>query len=352
MVHAVPLGSDFQEGWHVIDDAQTGAYGIIAIHSTAPGPAIGGCRFWNYDRPAELAADAMRLAAGKSYKNAIADLPFGGGKAVLQRPSTDFDREVIFRVFADTIDALDGQYITAEDVGSTVADMRLVRQRTRYVAGLDAQPGRAGGDPSIWTALGVFEAMKTASDMYLGASMGSLTIAVQGIGSVGLRLCRLLKNAGARLVIADIDVARATRLALDLGATAVAAEDIFSVPADVFAPCALGGVLNKQTIPRLAAKLVCGGANNQLADECDGTGLLERGIFYAPDYVVNAGGIISVAAEYLGEATEQVRERVSTIGPRLRHVFEQAEREHSAPNLVADTLARQRVGARRLKAAA
>jgi leucine dehydrogenase len=352
MVHATPLATDFQERLHVINDAETGAYGIIAIHSTALGPAAGGCRFWHYASQADLTADAVRLARGMSYKNALAGLPFGGGKAVLQKPAGDFDRQALFRVFADAVEALGGQYITAEDVGTTVPDMKQIRERTLYVAGLDAEPGKAGGDPSPWTSLGVFESMKTAAEFYFHSGLAGLTVAVQGTGNVGMGLCRLLRDAGAKLVVADVDMARVARLADELGATVVDVHEIFAVDADVFAPCALGGVLNARTIPVLKAKLVCGGANNQLATERDGETLLERGIVYAPDYVVNAGGIINVSAEYLGETTEQVRERVLAIAPRLREVLQQAEREGKPSNVVADSLARQLIAEGRMKAAA
>ncbi len=352
MVHSAPLTNDFQERLHVINDAATGAQGIIAIHSTALGPAAGGCRFWDYASHADLTADAVRLARGMSYKNAMAGLPFGGGKAVLQMPRGEFDRAALFRSFADAVGTLEGQYITAEDVGTTVADMKQVSQRTRYVAGLDAQPGKAGGDPSPWTALGVFESMKVAAELKFHSDLSGLKVAVQGVGNVGRGLCQLLRDAGAKLVVADVDAVRAERLAEEVGATVVPVADILTVEAEVFAPCALGGVLNERTIPRLRAKLVCGGANNQLATEQDGFALAERGIAYAPDYVVNAGGIINVSAEYLGETTEQVRDRVLAIAPRLRLLLQQATREGTPSNVVADSIAQALITEGRLKAAA
>lgn len=194
MVHQPPLATDFQERLQIIHDVETGVRGVIAIDSTALGPAAGGCRLWHYESHADLAADAIRLARGMSYKNAVAGLPFGGGKAVLQRPTGDFDRTAVFRVFAKAVAALDGQYVTAEDVGTTVADMQIVSERTKYVAGLKAKPGMAGGDPSPWTALGVFEAMKAAAAMRLQSELEGLTVAVQGVGSVGRGLCRLLRE--------------------------------------------------------------------------------------------------------------------------------------------------------------
>ena len=334
-------GSDFQERLHVINDAATGARGIIAIHSTVLGPAAGGCRLWRYKNEAELTADAVRLARGMSYKNAMAGLPFGGGKAVLQQPEGDFDRTAMFRVFAQAVEELGGSYITAEDVGTSVEDMKIVNGQTRYVSGLDPKPGKAGGDPSPWTALGVFESMRVAARFALGADLKGLTVAVQGTGNVGAALCSLLAKAGARLVLADVDPKRRDVLAAAHGGTVVGTDEIVGVEADIFAPCALGGALNERTIPRLKAKLVCGGANNQLATPADGEALRDRGITYAPDYVVNAGGIINVAAEYLGETTEQVRERVNHIGDRALTVLKQASHERLCAQVVADRTAQQ-----------
>lgn len=342
---------DFQEQLYVINDRETGVAGVIAIHSTALGPAAGGCRLWHYENQADLTADAVRLARGMSYKNAMAGLPFGGGKAVLQRPKGAVDRATIFRVFADAVAKLDGAYITAEDVGTTVADMRTVRDRTSFVAGLDAEAGKAGGDPSPWTALGVFESMRATAKLSLGSDMQGVTVAVQGTGNVGAGLCRLLRDAGARLIMADVDHVRVEALARELDARVVGIDEIFQAQADIFAPCALGGVLNEKTIPLLKAKLVCGGANNQLASEADGDALLQRGIVYAPDYVVNAGGIINVAAEYLGETTKQVNQRVHQIAARLVTVLSRAQEQGEPTNRVADLLAQKIITEARLEAA-
>ena len=343
---------DFQERLHIINDADTGVTGIIALHSTALGPAAGGCRFWHYETQTDLITDAVRLARGMSYKNALAGLPFGGGKAVLQKPDGDFDRAAVFRVFGDAIAALAGDYITAEDVGTTVADMREVRKRAPYVAGLDAGAGMAGGDPSPWTALGVFKSMKAAARDALHFDLKGSTVAVQGIGNVGGGLCRLLKEEGAQLIVADIDERRAAALANELGAKLVGIDEILSVDADVLAPCALGGILNAETIPSLRARLVCGGANNQLAAESDGAALLARGILYAPDYVVNAGGIINVSAEYLGETSRQVGDRVDRIAGRLLDILRRAAEEQLPPGLVADRMAQDMIASARTRKAA
>jgi leucine dehydrogenase len=329
------------EGLHVINDAATGVTGMIAIHSTVLGPAAGGCRLWNYESQQALANDAVRLARGMSYKNALAGLPFGGGKAVLQRPAGAFDREALFRVFADAVAALRGAYITAEDVGTSVSDMKMVRERTRYVAGLEPQDGKAGGDPSPWTALGVFKSMQAASKVVFGSDMRGLRIAVQGTGNVGAELCRMLSEAGARLIVADIDVDRARRLAGELGGTVVGVDEILAVEADILAPCALGAVLNERSIPDLRVGLICGAANNQLETDRDGEALLEKGIAYAPDYVVNAGGIINVAAEYLGESTAQVEQRLDEIASRLTLILTRAAKQNAPAHRVADEMAQQ-----------
>lgn len=337
MVQYVIGKNDLQETLHLINDEQSGLNGVIAIHSTAHGPAAGGSRFWHYDTNQEMTRDAARLARGMSYKNVLAGLPFGGGKAVLRRPSGNFDRAPLFRAFANAVASLEGTYITAEDVGTSLEDMITVRQRTSYLAGLEPKPGKAGGDPSPWTALGVFESMQAAANFTFGSDIGGLTVAVQGVGNVGANLCRLVKKAGGRLIIADIDRARVNHLAQELDADVVSVDDILSVEADIFAPCALGAVLNDQNIPNLKVRLVCGGANNQLATDTDSDALLAREIVYAPDY--------------LGETAEQVRDRVGQIAKRLTTVLATAGRTKQPPHAVADEMAEQIiVGAGRVAA--
>jgi leucine dehydrogenase len=339
MVHHPVRYPDFQEMLCPIHDDTQNVIGVIAIHSTALGPAAGGCRLWHYENDKLLAQDAVRLARGMSYKNAMAGLPFGGGKAVLRRPAVPFDRKALFKALASAVERLKGQYVTAEDVGTTVADMQFLRQHTRYVAGLETPEGKAGGDPSPWTALGVFESMRAAVQQSLASDLKGLTVAVQGTGNVGGRLCHMLHDAGAKLLISDVDQDRCTKLAAELGVTVVAPDKIVMSDADILAPCALGGVLNDESIPAIKAKLVCGGANNQLRSEADGDALRESGIIYAPDYVVNSGGIINVAAEYMEETTEQVRTRVQQIAGRLLTVLAKAEQERLATNVVADRIA-------------
>lgn len=317
-----------------------GYAGIIAIHSTAVGPAAGGCRIWDYDSAGDALTDALRLSRGMTYKNAMADLPLGGGKAVIYRINTD--RVDAFQKFGEAVEALNGRYITAEDVGASVADMRAIAGRTSYVAGLPKEHGQAGGDPSPMTALGAFVSIKAL----LGGSVQGRTITVQGVGNVGFNLCKLLSEEGAKLVVADVNKINLQR-AEALGVEIAPVDQIHAAKADVFAPCALGAGLNSKTIPELGAPIICGAANNQLATEADGQRLIDRGITYAPDYVVNAGGIINVSAEYLGEAADVVEARVRAIAPRVLHVLDIAKTEGVTPQAAADRIVRDKLAAAR-----
>jgi leucine dehydrogenase len=317
-----------------------GFAGIVAIHSTAIGPAAGGCRIWDYDSADDALTDALRLSRGMTYKNAMADLPLGGGKAVIYRINTD--RVDAFQKFGDAIEKLNGRYITAEDVGAGVADMRAIARSTSYVAGIPKEAGQAGGDPSPMTALGVFVSIKAL----LGGSVQGRTVAVQGVGAVGYNLCKLLADEGAKLIIADVNQANLHR-AQALGAEIAPVDQIHAVGADLYSPCALGAGLSARTIPELGAKFVCGAANNQLEVEEDGARLVARGITYAPDYVVNAGGIINVSAEYLGEAADVVEGRVRAIAPRLMRVLESAKSKGLTPHQAADAIVRDRLAAAR-----
>jgi leucine dehydrogenase len=334
-----------------LQDEQTGLDGVIVIHSTVLGPGAGGCRFWSYGSLSDAIVDASKLAEGMSYKNAMAGLPFGGAKAVIRRPDGAFDRRALFRAFGRAVAALNGLYVTAEDVGTTVADMTEVASETRHVAGLDKGAGNAGGDPSPWTARGVFEAMQAAAQHQLRSDLHGLTVAVQGTGNVGAGLCRRLADAGTKLVIADIDPGRRDRLAKILDAKVVGVEEIARTKADIFAPCALGGALTPRTVAEMQARLVCGGANNQLATPDVADMLLNRSISYVPDYVANAGGVISVAAEYLAEDRSSVLERVAQIGPRVADILTEAASLGQSPAAVADrqaealVLGRMRVAA-------
>jgi leucine dehydrogenase len=326
-------------------DAPTGLRAIIAIHSTTLGPAAGGCRLWSYATTAEAVADALRLARGMSYKNALAGLQFGGGKAVIIGESRRKTPE-LFEAFGRFVDSLGGRYITAEDVGTTTTDMTQVARATRYVAGLGRAPGEAGGDPGPKTALGVFLGIKAAVKFRLGRSdLEGVSVAVQGAGGVGYHLCAKLAAEGAKLSVADVRPAAVQRVCEQFGARAVAAEEVLFEDVDVLAPCALGAVLSTQSIARLRARIVAGAANNQLAQGQDGAALPAAGILYAPDYVINAGGIISVSREYHGGATEaQVIADINGIPARLTEIFERARRENRTTNAVADQMARERLG--------
>jgi leucine dehydrogenase len=327
-------------------DEATGLRAIIAIHSTALGPAAGGCRMWPYASTSEAVTDVLRLSRGMSYKNALAGLPFGGGKAVIIGDSRKAKSNELFQAYGRFVGSLAGRYITAEDVGTTTADMEQVARVTNFVSGLGRKPGEAGGDPAPKTALGVFLGLKAAAKFRLGRSdLEGLRVAVQGVGGVGYHLCRLLAAEGVKLRVADIRQAATQRVSDEFHAVTVPVESVLFEEVDVLAPCALGAVLNAQSIPVIRARVIAGAANNQLAEDKDGTALQVAGVLYAPDYVVNAGGIISVAREYNGGATEaQVTSEIHGIAGRLTEIFERARREGRATNAVADQLARERIG--------
>jgi leucine dehydrogenase len=332
---------DLHQQLHIINDAETGVRGMIAVHSTRLGPAAGGCRLWSYGSARMLEVDALRLARSMSYLHAIAGLPFGGGMAVLQRPEGNFDRAAILRVLGETVKALGGVNITVSDVGTTMADIHAVRGHTKHIAGLGSSSQNVGDGPSQWTSLGIFNAMKVAARLALGSDLRGLTVAVQGLGNVGASLCWRLANAGAKLVIADPNAARTQLLSDSLGAKVISIHAITQVDADIFAPCALGGVLNERTIPRLKVKIVCGSAHNQLADAADAEALLAREITYAPDYVINSGGMIKVAADQRGESVDWVEERMHPIAARLETILKDAAFAGVSPVRVADDMAIQ-----------
>jgi leucine dehydrogenase len=331
---------------HVIRDEAVGLSATIVIHSTALGPAAGGCRLWAYADLDAMSVDACRLAEGMSYKNALAGLPFGGGKAVVQRPASPFDRAALFRAFGRAVRDLRGQYVTAEDVGTTVEDMGCVAEETRHVAGLSPRDGQVGGDPSPFTARGVFLAMKVAAERRLERPLSDCTVAIQGVGNVGAALAEMLHHAGARLLIADVDSAAAARVAVRTGAQLCGVDAILTARADIVAPCALGGVISARNAHLLQAKVVCGAANNQLAEPEDGDRLMECGVLYIPDYVANAGGIINVAAEYLGWPATEAARLVEAIPDRLTRLLDEAHRDGVAPNRAADELARRVIACR------
>lgn len=313
-------------------DSATGLKAIIAIHSTARGPAIGGCRFIHYAREQDAVTDALRLARGMSYKAALAGLPHGGGKTVIIKPEGEFDRTALMQSFGRMVNQLGGRYITAMDSGTEVSDMDAIETTTRFVSCTSAS-----GDPSPYTALGIFEGIKAAVLHQLGKdSLSGLSVAIQGIGHVGYALAQQLHNAGAQLYVADINPKRTERCVREFNARAVEVEAIYATGADIFSPCGLGATLNSDTIPRLNCRIVAGSANNQLATDEDGNRLRQRGILYAPDYVLNAGGLIHVAMHHAGHSPAERDDKIREIASTLTHLFEEAERTGQSVHHVAD----------------
>ena len=331
-------GGEHERVVEAIDEA-AGYHGIVAIHSTKLGPAVGGTRVWPYKSFDEALTDALRLSRGMTYKAALAGLPFGGGKSVIIAESRKMDRESVFRAHGRFINHFNGQYITGEDVGTTPADMELVRQETPYAAGL----AHKSGDPSPFTAHGVFRAMQAAAfHRWKSANLTGRAVAIQGCGSVGYQLARELHKAGALLMVTDIDSARAARVAKELGAKQIQPDKIFDADADILAPCALGGILNDETIPRLRVALVCGAANNQLGEDRHAEALEARGILYVPDYVANAGGIINGARE-MGRAPVDSNAAIEAIYDTVLQILAMAAAQHIAPARAADRLAEARL---------
>ena len=321
-------------------DPDTGYRGIIAIHSTTLGPSLGGTRFWDYASEEEALTDVLRLSRGMTYKAAVAGLNLGGGKSVIIGDNKTPNREGIFRAHGRHVDALGGRYTSAEDVGTTTADMAFVRQETSHVVGLEGQ----SGDPSPVTAFGVFRGMKACAKFGGGDdSLAGKRVSVQGVGNVGYYLCKLLHEEGARLLVTDIDQAKIDRVVQEFGAQAVGREEIYEVEADVFAPCALGAVINDRTLDLLKVEIVAGGANNQLEDDRHGDVLDERGIIYAPDYVANSGGLINVNAEVAGWTLDQAHHKASEIYDTILGVLEIARDEGIPSYKAADRLAERRI---------
>ena len=337
---------DAHEVLHFVDQPEHGLRAIIAIHSTHLGPAAGGARFWHYQDPSEALTDALRLSRGMSYKNAIAGLPLGGGKSVILAPPERHKAPDLLAAFGKAVDRLCGRYITAEDVGMSVTDMVEVSRQTKYVAGLPTEGSEVGGDPGPHTSLGVFLGLKAAVKRGLGKdSVDGLHIALQGAGSVATGVAMHAAAEGAKLSVADVDTAKAKKLADATGGSVVDPAEILFLEADVVSPCALGAILDSRSIPKLRTKVVAGGANNQLATEADGAALNERGILYAPDYVINAGGIINVCTEYLGDGdAELVRERIEGIPTRLEQIWAESAETGRDPAAVADAMAQRLIG--------
>ena len=326
-------------------DEKTGLKAIIGVHSTARGPSCGGCRFWTYDNSADALQDALRLSQGMSYKNVMADLPIGGGKSVIMKPQGNFDRDALFQAFGRAVESLNGNYITAEDVGVSPDDMMSVHKQTKHVTGLP-EGKAASGDPSPTTADGVFRGIRACVKRATGSEdLNGLRVAVQGAaGHVGSYLCEHLSRAGAELIVADMNVDGLKKHVDNFGAVIVDKDAIYDQEADVFAPCALGSVINPETINRLKVKIVAGAANNQLATRDMGAALQKRGILYAPDYVINAGGIINVMGEIRGDFDPQwVKGKLAGLEATLGEILDRAENEGRPSNDIADEMARARL---------
>ena len=324
----------------VCHDKSSGYRGIIAIHDTTLGPALGGTRFWRYESDEAAIVDALRLARGMTYKNAVAGLNLGGGKSVIIGNNKTTNREMIFRAHGRFVDSLGGRYVTAEDVGTSTGDMDFVHMETDYVSGLAG----ASGDPSPVTAHGVFRAIQASAFHRWGSdSLEGKTVALQGCGNVGHHLAKELHAAGAKLVVTDIDAERVRRVVADTGARAVSSDEIYGQTADIFAPCALGAVINDRTLPQLRVEIVAGAANNQLHEERHGVLLEERGILYAPDYVANAGGVINVYSELAGWDAERSLRKADEIYDTLLGVFEIARQDGIPSYQAADRLAERRL---------
>ena len=337
---------DDHEIVHFVTDRATGLRAVIAVHSTFLGPAGGGVRFWPYAEPGEAVRDALRLSRGMSFKNAMAGLPLGGGKAVILADGNRTKTPEMLAAYGRAVEGLGGRYVTAEDVGMSVADMVALSGETRHVAGLPVAEGSVGGDPGPHTSYGVFLGVKAAVKRALGKdSLAGVHIALQGAGSVASGLARRAAAEGARITLTDIDRGRAEALAAEVGGEVVAPDSIMTLEADVLSPNALGAVLTAESIAALKVPVVAGGANNQLATPEDGQLIHQRGILYAPDYVINAGGIINVSTEYLKDGDQDtVRGRIEQIPVRLEQIWTESAATGRNPAEVADSMAMRLIG--------
>ncbi|HEY0149311.1 MAG TPA: Glu/Leu/Phe/Val dehydrogenase dimerization domain-containing protein [Allosphingosinicella sp.] len=337
---------DDHEIVHFVTDQATGLRAVICVHSTHLGPGAGGVRFWHYPESGDAIRDALRLSRGMSFKNAMAGLPMGGGKAVILADEARTKTPEMLVAYGRAVERLGGAYVTAEDVGITVSDLSQVSQHTRYIAGLPVGEGEVGGDPGPHTSYGVFLGIKAAVRRGLGKdSLSGLHIALQGAGSVAGGVARQAAAEGASITLTDIDTARAQKLAAEVGGTVVAPEEIMTIEADVLSPNALGAILTAESIAALRVPIVAGGANNQLATPADGQAIHQRGILYAPDYVINAGGIINVSSEYLKDADAAgVKARIEQIPVRLEQIWAESAETGRNPAEVADSMAKRLIG--------
>lgn len=334
--------SEFDNHEQVVfcSDAETGLKAIIAVHSTALGPAVGGCRLWNYATDEDAINDVLRLSRGMTYKNAMAGLPLGGGKSVIIGDAKSIKSEALFRAFGRMVHRLSGSYYSAEDVNITTGDIMIVNKETPFVAGLEGK----SGNPAPFTALGTYRGIKAAAKHQFGSDdLSGKTVAVQGLGSVGFYLCEHLHRDGAKLIVTDINQDAVKRAVEQFGAVAVGLDDIYSVDADIYAPCALGATVNDNTIDQFKVSIIAGCANNQLKEARHGELLRQKGILYAPDYVINAGGIINVAFEMRpqGYSEAESTAKVMAIYDTLLNLFQRADAEKQPTSVVADLMAQE-----------
>ncbi|MBN8480542.1 MAG: Glu/Leu/Phe/Val dehydrogenase [Xanthomonadales bacterium] len=324
---------------------EAGLKAIIAIHNSVLGPALGGLRMWPYRSEQEAVADVLRLSRGMTYKNAVAGLNLGGGKAVIIGDPAKDKSEALFRAFGRFVESLNGRYITAEDVGIDVNDMEWVFRETSFVTGVHQVHG-GSGDPSPFTAYGTLQGLMAALNARFGdEEVGRFSYAVQGAGHVGMEFIKLLREQGAKVYVTDINKDLVDRAVDEHGCIAVGLDEIYDVDADVYSPCALGGTVNEQTLPRLKCKVICGAANNQLADDAIGDEVTRRGIYYAPDYAVNAGGVMNISLEIDGYNRERAMRMMRTIYHNVSRIFEIARRDNIPTYKAADRMAEERIAA-------
>lgn len=339
---------EFDNHEHVAfySDSQTGLKAIIAVHNSNLGPALGGCRMWPYADSAEALNDVLRLSQGMTYKAAMAGLKQGGGKAVILGDPRTQKSDALMQSMGKFVDSLGGKYITAEDSGIAVSDIHEMAKHTRYVGGVNAKyrhdGGEADGNPAPATAYGVFVGLKASVKHALGCDLKGVRVAIQGLGHVGYRLAEQLHREGAELFVTDIYPDNLTKAQEALNATVVSPEEIFDLEVDVFAPCALGAIINANTLPRIKAKVIAGAANNQLSEEALGTELVQRGILYAPDYVINGGGIIDIYHQQMDSNADALRAHIEQIGETLEQIYIRAQQSNEATNTVANRIAQER----------
>ena len=334
---------DAHESVTCINDQRAGLKAIIAVHNTHLGPALGGCRYFPYGNTAQAMTDVLRLSRGMSYKNALARLPFGGGKSVIIGDPRRDKRDVQFEALGEAVHALNGQYVVAEDSGTTPEDMRIVARKTPFVSGVE--DSASGGDPSPSTALGVFKGIKAALAHHCGSeSLAGKTVAIQGVGKVGFALARLIRNEGGTVFASDLYAPSLDKAIAELGVIPRTHDDILSQPCDVLAPCAMGGVISATTIPTLNTRIIAGAANNQLGTASDGEALRQRGILYCPDFVVNAGGVIEIQHQRLGSDALTRSKALEIIPANLMQIFATADGEHIDTERAAVALAHRILG--------